>query len=316
MKKILIILLLSAVMLPTTFYAQEQETLRDLMGKSYIEEVKKNLENLKAPQLYFAIIENDYKKIDENLADINTKLSDGTTPLVFALSIKDEKMAKDLIEKGADPKIKYPGGNNVLSLALAMDLSKEFIQLLLDKGVDVNVANVAGITPLMTVKNPELVPILIKAGIDINKPDKKGNTPLFFAASMSDNAKVVDAFIKNGADVKHTNNKGQTALFGMFNQMFGKMFTPDAEAVKILVKAGTPINAQDDEGNTALHNALTATSFNPKDRLTTIQTLVDLDANLNIKNKAGKTALDLAKSDSIEAKDTVVAILEKAVQQK
>lgn len=317
MKKIITFLFITALMISSTFYAQKQKgkTLRDM--PRFSQEAKEEFQALNAPELFFAIVDNDYTKTDDNLVDVNTTLSDGTTPLGYALWLKDEKMAQYLIEKGADPNIKSPGGNNALLSAIGNDFSKDFITFLIDKGVDTKVRNNVGITPLiMAVDNPEIVLLLLNKGLNINEPDKNENTPLFHAAILRNNAKVVSALINNGADVKITNNKGQTALFGVFDQTFGETQAPDAEAVKILVKAGTPINAVDNDGNTALHSAVTTLTLYGDDKRKLIQTLIDLGADLSIKNNAGKTPLDLAKTlRQFDDRDAVVAILEKAVEQ-
>ena len=86
--------------------------------------------------------------------------------------------------------------------------------------------------------------------------------------------------------------KGRTPLF--YN-------SESAETVRLLMQRGVRINAQDNEGNTALMMAVTENSSG-------VQALLDSGANPNIKNKAGKTALQIAKEKKC---DSSVEILEK-----
>ena len=91
---------------------------------------------------------------------------------------------------------------------------------LLSLGVDVNVRDVGGRTPLhrcckgrhrthnsVTQKMAER---LIRAGADVNAKDRSGETPLYQSAMHSD-IDLVQLLLANGADPNIRNNDGRTA---------------------------------------------------------------------------------------------------------
>lgn len=61
-----------------------------------------------------------------------------------------------------------------------------------------------------------------------------------------------------------------------------------SKMLSVLVEHGVPLNAQDTEGNTALHTAA------QRGHVETVCELLELGAQLYIRNKAGRTALHLA----------------------
>ncbi len=127
--------------------------------------------------------------------------------------------------------------------------------------------------------------IFLEAGVDVNKPiDQDGQTLLFRA----EEAELIDQLLRAGADARVRDTKGRTPLFTF-------SYTQDVEsalqAVRLLMQHGVRINAQDNEGNTALMMAVTHQNYH------VVQALLDAGANPNIKNKAGKTALQIARNE-------------------
>ncbi len=108
-----------------------------------------------------------------------------------------------------------------LMLASAFNSNPKVIQLLLDRGADVDAQNRGGDTSLvLTVKHGstrynqydirDILQHLIAAGADVNKELKDGITPLMIASKYA--PKVIQFFIDNGADVNAKDRKGRTAL--------------------------------------------------------------------------------------------------------
>ena len=166
--------------------------------------------------------------------------------------------------------------------------------------VDENGNLIFSIAPVeMGVKDWDdiMVSIFLEAGVDVNKPiNQDGQTLLFYA----EEAELIDQLLRAGADARVRDAEGRTPLFTF-------PYIQDVEsalqAVRLLMQHGVRINAQDNEGNTALMMAVTK-----GDSYDFIRVLLDAGANPNIKNKAGKTALQIAKE---KKSDYVVEMLEK-----
>lgn len=120
--------------------------------------------------------------------------------------------------------------------------------------------------------------------LDINDSDVDGNTPLHIAANHG-KLSLVKILLQYGADTKKQNKYQQTALHLACKSM-------NISIVKELVKASTVdiIDFQDISGETALMYAVTAGD------LKLVETLLASEPNLQLKNKFGETALDIAKN--------------------
>ena len=93
----------------------------------------------------------------------------------------------------------------------------------------------------------------------------------------------------------HQENVLHKAVKGLDKDKMGETNTLDT--VKLLLENGADkfIDQQDENGNTALHNAVTAY----KGKLQTVKLLVKWGADLNIENNDGQKPIDLAKSAAV-----------------
>ena len=146
----------------------------------------------------------------------------------------------------------------------------------------------------------DVLPAFIEAGVDVNKPiDQDGQTPLFYAQD----AEMIAQLLHAGAGARVRDAKGRTTLFPCHVRR-------DADAVRLLMQRGVRINAQDNEGNTALMMAVTKGSSGGQALINArgnVQALLDAGADPNIKNKAGKTALQIAKE---KKDDDIIKLLQ------
>ena len=123
-------------------------------------------------------------KMDEDLLNIKDK--DGNTPLMLAIGdLYSDKMAKMLIEAGADLNIKNTQGNTPLMLAITRTSANKMAELLIEAGADLNTKDMQGYNPLMLAithsRDNDMIKMLIESGADLRATDDQGFTALYMA---------------------------------------------------------------------------------------------------------------------------------------
>ena len=130
-----------------------------------------------------------------------------------ALEARLEKIRQALAE-GLDVNLADGNGRTPLMMA-AFDGDTAVIELLLTSGAEVGKADVAGRTALMyaaTGPFPETVELLLARGADVNRADTaEGWTALMLAASEGLRP-VVEVLLAAGAEIERTDFDGDTAL--------------------------------------------------------------------------------------------------------
>ena len=138
--------------------------------------VQKQAEN----QLFVAITTADAKKLEQLIkvekVNINAVNEVGYTPFLWACVIGSESMALQCINLGADVNCVDQNGCSALMWAIEKKLDKVVKNLIFTSHVQVNVANHAGMTPLMFAaqqNNATVVSWLLAAGAEQFVKDKK-----------------------------------------------------------------------------------------------------------------------------------------------
>jgi ankyrin repeat protein len=126
----------------------------------------------------------------------------------------------------------------------------------------------------------------LREGLDINTVDSGGRTLLMEAVINRDH-ELVDILLARGADVNIRDHRNWTALHFAAQEY-------DLTSVRQLVEHDADVNAQDDFGNPPIWRA----AFNSRGRGDVIQFLLANDADKNLKNNTGISALDLAKTST------------------
>ncbi|MBO7244678.1 MAG: ankyrin repeat domain-containing protein [Alphaproteobacteria bacterium] len=125
----------------------------------------------------------------------------------------------------------------------------------------------------------KFVDLLVASCPDVNQVDANGNSALFYAVKAL-NLYAVRSLVKAGADVSLLNKKEETAL--MLSSGRG---IDGEELVDFLIKVGSPLNYQDETGETALMKAAKTGDFEK------LKKLVDAGAILDVQDYQGQTAL-------------------------
>lgn len=167
-----------------------------------------------------------------------------------------------------------------------------------------------------SIQGPKIIEMLIDKGADINIADKNGVTPLMVAAELGMGG--FSLLMDKGAKVNVTDKEGKTPLmYAMGNRGYG--------AARDLLKKGAEINAKDKAGQTALFYAIERAQDDPfhfihddqkkkakESKLRyveLVQFLIDKGADVNVKDKEGETALKISK---LRGRPEIVALLKKA----
>jgi ankyrin repeat protein len=251
----------------------------------------------------------------------------GWTPLLFAARQGQDDVIRVLVAAGANVNEKLPDGTGALVTAI-QGLNYQTASVLLDAGVDPNAdgqgwtalhqlvwsrrpqrgQNNPGQKPKGTTSSLDLARILVEHGADINaretrepNSDMEGRNSLnrygataFFLAAKSCDVPMMQALLTLGADPFLGNVDGDTPLMvaagvGVYSQGESPGEPEEsAEAVKILLDLGAPVNDHDKNNETPLHGP----AWRGSNEAVTL--LVNAGAKLDARNNRGWLPLTIA----------------------
>jgi ankyrin repeat protein len=163
----------------------------------------------------------------------------------------------------------------------------ERVKTLILQGIDINVRDYNGFTPLMHAceyEKLDILKLLVEKGADVNAKDNEGNTTLIFACDY-ESLEIVNFLIENGADVNAKDKDGFTPLMSACE-------TENLDILQFLIENGANVNTKNNYGMTPLMLASIGTNSN----LEFIMFLVENGANVNEIDKRGRTALMIARN--------------------
>lgn len=234
------------------------------------------------------------KLLRKHKADFNLLVDNNTRPLFEAVKSNNSQLVKMLLENGADINKKDGHKNTVLCTAISLGYY-ELARFLIDKGAKIDEASgKEKITPLMATLGRKdhdtgFLRYLIFKGANVDAKDAFNRTPVFYASAYSgaEDSEIAEEsiaiLVENKADLNAQDNNGNTILH-----------LKPTDYYKIYAKYDVDINIRNKEGNTPLHMAAMQDN---------VSSILTGSPKRNVKNKHGKTALDIAEEK--EFKDTI-----------
>ena len=211
-------------------------------------------------------------------AKIDEAAQDGATPLLIAIASEHAALSVFLVEHGANVDAVDRRGFTVLQNAASGDML-QVVKAVLARGVDPNgrlmkaqpVGDFGGLvqigaTPFLMAAaagNTEIMRVLVSAGADPLLTTDSRNTSLMAAAALGGGRRNYETW---------TESEEKRAL----------------EATRLALQLGSPINAANDVGQTALH----AAAYVGADSV--IQFLVESGARMDVMDTLGQTPLSIA----------------------
>jgi|GEM_PF-7049990 len=162
---------------------------------------------------------------------------------------------------------------------------------LLKEGADINARDHSGMTPLVyALRNQrfELAKLLLENGADVTIQDDIKTTAMSYIGQVKD-LEIIKMMIKKGGNIHEQNYITEETVLhhicasGNINIL----------EYTLSVGAKTDLNKVDYRGETPLHRGIRSFS---KEKLKVAKILVSNGADLRIKNRDGKTALQLAET--------------------
>jgi ankyrin repeat protein len=217
-------------------------------------------------------------------------------------------IARLLVERGVDVQSQDKDHNTALHTA-AFSGKLEMAKLLIDSGAITTAENEHGEIPLHLVSRGQyisqengvgIVQLLLERGVDVNAQDKVAWTSLHLAA-FKGRVEVAQVLLDHGANVKLETEEGETALHIV---SWGECGSEEhgVSVVRLLLECGVDVNAQRKDSWTSLHCA----AF--KGRVEVAQVFLDCGANAKLETEKGETALNLVSRGEYDSEEHGVSV--------
>ncbi|MGB1042588.1 MAG: ankyrin repeat domain-containing protein [Tenacibaculum sp.] len=200
--------------------------------------------------------------------------------LLIAPNLKDFSMIDYFTKKGLSINDVDNNGDGIFNYVAEKD-NRPMLEILIKKGLPYKNLNKIGGNAMQFATQGSrkgynslaYYKYLENLGINPNNTDKKGNTPLLNIAYGNTDIASFNYFINKGINVNQANKDGDTPLLYA-------TYKNNLEIIKLLASKTKNINHTNNEGHTALTNAL-------RNKIEVIDFLIKKGANTNIIDKKG-----------------------------
>jgi ankyrin repeat protein len=171
---------------------------------------------------------------------------DSRTALISAAARGDLEIVNVLLQRGADVNVKDKRGYTALFHAIEAMYDDVAFVLLNQPNLDPNTRGLNAVTPLMSYvwrDRKDAVQKLLERGADVNAQDTDGDAPLHGVA-QSDNVEILDMLLGKGANPNIKNRQGGTPL------MWAAVYGSEKVARRLLERGADP-RLKDVDGVTA-----------------------------------------------------------------
>lgn len=128
----------------------------------------------------------------------------------------------------------------------------------------------------------EIIKLLVEKGADVNYEDENKNTPFLYSTLYYKNPDILDFLIKKGADPNHKNILGANALMI-------SLYNDEVKILNKVIELKADVNSQNRGGWSGFMSIAI-----DKRPIEYAKILVENGADINLKNKSGDNALDIA----------------------
>lgn len=211
------------------------------------------------------------------------------TDFFRAVRMENAKIVRTFLQAGMNPNAKNEEGESVLTFALQKSDEKT-IKVLLERA-DLNMVDDLGNAPLhLAIKKDSLEPVfdlMLEKGVNVNVGGRvkktKNQTPIYVAV-IKQREDLVKKLLEKGAN---PNIKDTAGALPLSEAVIGSI---SPNIVKMLLDKGANVNAQEDNGATALIYLATNKSATSEKRTRTAKMLLDKGADKTLKDENEKTA--------------------------